>query len=162
MDPLSITVGVLAIVGRSISAIQTCQSQANKYLAADLSMSSMRTECAAIKVALGQIQKVLVRDRRRRLGERYEDDVLKEYESVLTGCESTFNALNDQLSALGLEGTKASDESTFRAKLKFVWNEPQMKDIQGNIRGQANAIGILLSAFQAYVFLALNKFGIEH
>lgn len=147
---------VLAIVGRSITAIQTSQSQANKYLTADLSMSSMRTESAAMKVALDQIQIVLARNERRWPHERFEEDVLKEYKLVLTDCESTFNALNDHLSALGLEGTNASDKITFKSKLKFVWNEAQMKDIHGNIRAQANAIGILLSAFQAYVFLVLH------
>jgi len=151
MDPLSITVSVLAIVGRSITTIQACQKNVSKYQAADLSMTSMRTECSAIKVALAQIERLITRDKRRNVADRFEDYVLEEHDSVLNDCLLTFNILNEHLSALGLDREGESNESSLLSKIKFIWNEPQMETLRGNIRGQANAIGILLLAFQAYV-----------
>lgn len=149
MDLLANTNNILTLVGRSISTIQACQKYATKYQAADLSMTSMRTECSAIKVALAQIHKLITRDRRRNINERFEDEVLEEYMSVLDDCLLTFNILNQRLSALGIDKGNEEDESGFRTKVRYVWNEPQMEMLRGNIRGQANAVGILLSAFQA-------------
>jgi hypothetical protein len=151
MDPLSITVSVLSLVNRSVSTIQTCQSYASKYQDAQLSMISLRTECSAINLALSQIQRLITRDQKRNLKDRFEEYVLVEYESVLTGCQLVFTTFLARASELGLDQEDKLKEATFWEKVKYVWNEPQMQSLRGGISGQANAVGILLSVFQAYV-----------
>jgi len=156
MDPLSITVSVLSLVGRSITTIQTCQRYASKYQDAELSMSSLRTECSAINLALSQIQRLITRDQRRNLKDRFEDYVLVEYESVLTGYQLVFTTFNARASELGLDKDDNLKEATFWEKVKYVWNEPQMESLRGGISGQANAVGILLSVFQALVYFSIT------
>lgn len=151
MDPLSITVSVLSLVARSITTIQTCQSYASKYQGLELSLSSLRTECSAISLALSQIQKLIVRNQRRNVEERFEELVLTEYQSVLSGCQLVFSTLNERLSELGLTNESNLKDITIWSKVKLVWNEPQLASLRGDISSQANAIGILLSVFQAYV-----------
>jgi hypothetical protein len=153
MDPVSATVKALSLVSRSISIIQACQRYASKYQDAELSMTSLRTECSAINLALSQIKRLIVRDQRRNLKDRFEDYVLVEYESVLTGCQLVFTTFNERISELGLDNENNLKEATFWEKVKYVWNEPQMELLRGGISGQANAVGILLSVFQASVHL---------
>jgi hypothetical protein len=46
-------------------------------------------------------------------------------------------------------GVDKYNESTFSSKLNAVWNDDEMNILRQNIRGQAIAINLLLSAFQA-------------
>jgi hypothetical protein len=120
-------------------------------------MNTMRTECSAIKLALVQIQRLLSRDQYRPLKDRFDVTVMEEYESVLSSCQLTFETLNDSLLSLGLGGGSNLSESTFRTKMKYLWNEPQTQILRTSISGQQNAITLLLSIFQAYVNLSLSE-----
>jgi len=82
--------------------------------------------------------------------------VLVEYESVLTGCQLVFTTFIARASELGLDKEDNLKEATFWERVKYVWNEPQMESLRGAISGQANAVGILLSVFQAYVYLFIT------
>lgn len=148
MDPLSITISVLTLVTKGISFIQVCQEYATKYQLADLSITALRTECASIRVALLQIQAVTSCQ-----DGRYRDFgyVVEEYKAVLSACSVTFSLLNEKLGSLGIDGTNKKHERDVVSKLKFIWQESTMELIRQNIRGQAIAITLLLTAIQAYV-----------
>jgi hypothetical protein len=152
MDPLSITTGVLTLVTRSIGAIQTCQTYATKYKLADLSIASVRTECAAIRVALLQTQNLIPRKQSKdgkQVPQQFEQYVLEEYEAVLSACSLTFSLLNERLESMGLNGLNARNESDAASKLRYMWNEATMETIVQNITRQATAINLLLMAFQS-------------
>ncbi|KUJ13871.1 uncharacterized protein LY89DRAFT_736867 [Mollisia scopiformis] len=149
MDPLSITTGVLTLVTRSIGAVQTCQTYATKYKLADLSIAAVRTECASIKVALLQIQKLISAHNGKASGQQFEQFVLEEYEAVLSACSLTFALLNERLDGLGLNGQNERHGSDAISKINSVWKETTMESIRQNIRGQAIAITLLLTAFQS-------------
>jgi hypothetical protein len=149
MDPLSITAGVLAIVAHTINALQSCQNYVTTYKIADLSIASIRTECSSIRVALLQIRSLISRNPDRDVSDRFDRDVLEEYEAVLGACSLTFAILKERFAGLGLDGLNKRNESDFGTKLRYMWNEPQMDMIRQNIRGQAIAINLLLTAFQA-------------
>ena len=156
MDPLSITTGVLTLVVRGISAVQSCQNYVTKYKIADLSIASVRTECSSIRIALLQIQRLISQDPHRPAEDRFEEYLLEEYQAVLGACSLTFSILHERLTALGVDGLNQRNGSDFGSKLRYMWNESQMEMVRQNIRGQAIAISLLLTAFQSYVDIVAN------
>jgi hypothetical protein len=76
---------------------------------------------------------------------------MEDYEAVLGACSLTFAILSQHLEKLGLGGLNQKNESDVHSKLRYLWNESEMEMIRQNIRGQATAISLLLTAFQSYV-----------
>jgi hypothetical protein len=152
MDPLSITTGVIGLVSQGIGSVQTIQSYITKYKLVDLSVTSTRTECSAIRIALLQIQELLAQNKLgAKAGARdsFTSYAIEEYESVLSACSIAFSVLNERLAELNMHGLDKYNEGTFKSKLNAVWNDGEMNMLRQNIRGQAIAINLLLSAFQA-------------
>jgi hypothetical protein len=83
--------------------------------------------------------------------------VMEEYQSVLSSCQLTFETLNDTLVSLGLGGGSDLSESSFRTKMKYLWNEPQTQILRTSISSQQSAITLLLSVFQAYADFSFQK-----
>jgi hypothetical protein len=151
MDPLSITMGVLTLVTRSIAAVQTCQTYATRYQLADLSIAATRTECASIRIALLQISNLITQNHGRNVQHQVEEYVLEEYEAVLSACSLTFALLSQKLESLGFNGLNEGNECDVVSKLNFVWKEPTMESIRQSIRRQAIAVTLLLTAFRSCV-----------
>ncbi|KUJ24375.1 uncharacterized protein LY89DRAFT_19937 [Mollisia scopiformis] len=74
---------------------------------------------------------------------------LEEYEQVIGACSTAFAVLNQRLESLNLESLDKHNGSSFKAKLNAVWNDDEVGMLRQNIRGQAIAITLLLSTFQA-------------
>lgn len=157
-DPLSITVGVVGLVAQSVKAVKTVQKYFNKYRIADLTIASTCTECSTIRVALLQIQDLLTQNKP--TSQRGDSKAAKdgftayapeEYEAVLGACSIAFSVLNERLVEMNVRSLDKNNESSVKAKFKAVWNDDEMNMLRQNIRGQAIAINLLLSAFQAYV-----------
>jgi hypothetical protein len=152
-DPLSITIGVVSLVAQSIKAVQTIQTYVSKYKIANLSIAAMCTECSTIRVALLQIQDLLTQSKfslQADVEDSFAAYVLEEeYERVLSACSLTFSILNERLTKLNLQSFDKNYESSFKSKFNAVWNEDEMNLLRQNIQGQAVAINLLLSAFQA-------------
>jgi hypothetical protein len=149
MDPLSITTSVLTIVTRCFTTITACQNYMAKYSIADLSIAAMCTECSSIRIALRQIQGLIAGDSNSSARGKIGDSLLEDYEAVLGACSLTFDILERRLVAL--TGMSKENTSSISTKLKYIWNETEMGMIVQHIRGQANAISLLLNAFQSYV-----------
>lgn len=153
-DPVSIAAGVVGLVAQSIKAAQTVQTYFGKYRIADLSIASTCTECSAIRIALLQIQDLLTQNKSTSQADAKDSFTayaFKEYEGVLGACSVTFSVLNERLTELNVQSLDKNSESSFKSKLKAVWNDDEMNLLRQNIRGQAIAINLLLSAFQASV-----------
>ena len=155
-DPVSITTAVLGTIAQAVQGIQKIQSYFSKYQLADLTIVATRIECSTIRVALPQIQTLLAHsDSVNALGkkQRATDDpalfAFEEYEAVLGACSTTFAVLNERLVELDMYGVDQDGKSSSKSKLKALWNDDEMNLLRQNIRGQATAINLLLSAFQA-------------
>ena len=151
-DPFSITVGVVGLVVQSIKAVQSLQNYVSKYRIADLSIATTRTECSTIRIALLQIQDLLIQNKSASQvdhSDSFGAYALGEYEDVLSACSIAFSVLNERLTELNVASLDKNNESSFRSKLIAVWNDDEMNVLRQNIRGQAIAINLLLSAFQA-------------
>lgn len=143
---------MIGLVAQTVKGVQTIQNYASKFRIADMTIDSTRTECTTIRIALLQIQSLLTRN-----GTTPEVDsdntftayALEEYEGVLGACSTAFSVLNERLEMMNLERLDKYNRSGFKAKFKAVWNDDEVALLRQNIRGQAIAINLLLSAFQA-------------
>jgi hypothetical protein len=152
MDPLTITTGVLSAVGSGIKAFQVYQSYATKYNLADLTIVSIRTECSTIRLALSRIHTIIAENETLRSitdTDEAANEMWEEYGVVLGACTLTFNVLNERLSNLGLDQVDEHNLMATKSKIKAVMNSDEMVCLIQNIRGQAQALGLLLQVFQA-------------
>ena len=154
MDPLSITTSVLSRVGTGIKAVQVFQSLATKYSLADLTVISIRTECSSIRLALSQIKVIIAREPSLRDVSCTEEsadenrEMWEEYRAVLDACSLTFDVLSEHLNKLGLDKVDEFNEITAKSRIKAVMNSDEMACLIQNIRGQAQALSLLLQVFQ--------------
>ena len=155
-EPLSIATAVLGAVAQTIQSIQKVQSYFSKYQIADLTIAATRTECSTIRVALLQIQNLLAHGKALTTSPAATNGIgesalsaFEEYEAVLGACSITFSVLNERLAELDVYGINNSGKSSAKAKLKALWNDDEMNLLRQNIRGQATALNLLLTAFQA-------------
>ena len=151
MDPLSFTTSVLAAVTQTADTLRSCQRRAARLRIVDLSIASLHTECATIRLRLNQIQSLIMRDGEKQLEDRFEAYVLNVYDDLLQACCLPFSILNRHLESLGITQMEEVDRITFRGKLHEFWACSQMEMIFQTIGSLARAIGILYSAFQSYV-----------
>jgi hypothetical protein len=152
MDPLSITTAVLSAVGTGIKAFHVYQSYASKYDLADLTVVSVRTECSTIRLALSRIHVIISEDATLRnvsTSEEAANEMWEEYGVVLGACTLTFNVLNERLNNIGLDKLDEHNVMPAKAKIKALMQSDEMGCLVQNIRGQAQALGLLLQVFQA-------------
>jgi hypothetical protein len=100
-DPLTIVTGTLAIVGHAIQGVQAISGYVNKYNLADLTIASMMMECSAIRMALLQIQRLIV-DKTllsTQAGDDHAKYILEDFEGVLSACSLTFAVLSQHCCA---------------------------------------------------------------
>jgi hypothetical protein len=122
------------------------------YNLADLTIASVTTECSAIRIALLQIQRLILEKKILQSTTARNDHasyILEDFQRVLGACSFTFAALNQRLTSLDLQSASKHNDSTFMAKVKAVWNEDEMALLRNNIRGLSEAIVLLLTVSQA-------------
>jgi hypothetical protein len=151
-DPLTIVTATLSLVGHAIQGVQAISSYVSKYKIADLTIVSMTTECSTIRMALLQIQRLIL-DKKilqpSEVGDGHVAYILDDFQGVLGACSFTFETLNQRLASFDLQGVNKHNESTFMAKIKAVWNEDEMSLLRNNIRGLSEAVTLLLTVSQA-------------
>lgn len=144
MDPFSLTVGAISIVGVSVgTCAKLLHDIRSKYKGAGLTIASMTTECVTIQTALCQIESLTSEDPARYVSRlAIRPDLKAALDTAITGCTTTFAVLEDELDKL-CGGAKA------KSKLQYVWNESAMQDLLHQIRSQYSAIHFLMMAIQS-------------
>lgn len=115
-----------------------------------LSIASILIECGGIRLALLQMQNLMLKDNGTATAAIFSKAVMGKYPAALSACSITFIALNEQLAKLCANGSKQK----LGNRLRSLWRPSQQVQIETvchNIRGQAIAIGFLLHALQSYV-----------
>ena len=150
-DPLTIVTGTISLVGHAVQGVQAISGFVAKYKIADLTIVSMTTECSTIRLALSQIQQLIIDKKILQPlegADKHTTYILDDFQRVLGACSFTFAALNKRLASLDLEGVNKHNESTFMAKVKAVWNEDEMSILLNNISRLTQAITLLLAVSQ--------------
>lgn len=144
MDPFSLTVGALSIVGVSVgTCAKLLRDIRSKYKNASLTIASMATECVTIQAALCQIESLTEKDPELYISRlEVRPDLKSALDTAITGCTTTFAVLEDELS-------KLADDSTRKGKFQYLWNESTMRELLSQIRSQYSAINFLVMAIQS-------------
>lgn len=145
MDPLAIFGGVGAAAGligiitktvRHLSDLQT------KYAESEMSIRQLIRQLMSIKASLSQIQEWTELNLSRAPRER---ELAEAFEISFEGCKEAMDAMADEVARLAQDAV-AGDKRTMR--MRYVWNEEAMKDHQGRLDRQVQALQLLLSAVQ--------------
>jgi hypothetical protein len=143
MDPFSLTVGALSIVGVSVgTCAKLLHDIRSKYKHAGPTIASMTTECVTIQAASCQIESLTEKDPKLYISRlEVRPDLKSALDTTITGCTTTFAVLEEELG-------KLADESTRKKKVHFLWNEATMRELLSQIRSQYSAINFLMMAIQ--------------
>lgn len=148
MEPLSIAAGVASLVTACVKTIISLKAIADRYKSASLTIWAITFECSVIRRALSQIKYLFLHNLDSLISRLDSQSQLHAaFETALTGCSVTLNALDDELQKLA-EGQRVSGESSRLVRLKYMWNEDIMKELLQHLRGQRGGINLLLTALQ--------------
>lgn len=78
-------------------------------------------------------------------GQPRERDLIEAFGVSLEGCKEAMEAMCEEVAQL-VEDALAGDKRTMRAR--YVWNEENMRDHQGRLSTQIQALQLLISAVQ--------------
>ncbi|KAI2472258.1 hypothetical protein F4781DRAFT_9251 [Annulohypoxylon bovei var. microspora] len=148
LDPLTLMSSVLGAVNRAVDMLRECQQIATKLRIPNLFITSLRTECSAIRLGLIQIKEVITKVESTSLQEFFQEDILEEYNTVLESCHLTFYILNKHMNAIGLRTMHNADRDALRLKLQALSRNSQMDEVSQAIMGLARGVRILCTAFE--------------
>jgi hypothetical protein len=151
MDPLSIAGLVGALIPLCVKVTHTLHDVKTKYSQANLTISTIISECSVIATALTQMDEIAKRDPSG-LSSRLDPNTSHlgaSIELALGGCSITLAVLNEEV--VKLTGIEKVGFLRRRSKAKYLWNEGGMKELLTTLRGQQSALHLLITAVQASV-----------
>ena len=100
MDPFSLTIGALSIVGVSVgTCAKLLHDIRSKYKNAGLTIASITTECVTIQAALCQIESLTGRNPELYISRlELRPDLKFALDTATSGCTTTFAVLEEELS----------------------------------------------------------------
>ena len=87
--------------------------------------------------------------------------MLEIFDVPLTGCVFIFSLLDVELQKL-YDSSKEHDSYKWKDKMRYVWNEDQVKAILDNMRGLQSAFDLMLTVLQTYVSRSSVHFRQDH
>lgn len=114
-------------------------------------------QCSCVEFALLQVQDVVMHNAQSAYLLRSNSTLMGHFSTVFGTCQLVFSILNQRLKGLVDDKVSQRGEMSTMTKLKYVWNDQEMKDLLRNLESQASAMNLLLSALQMYVLLELRK-----
>jgi hypothetical protein len=144
MDPLTIlggvgaAAGIIATITKTIKGLSDLQT---KYTNADMSIRQLMRQLMVIKASLIQIQDWTENLR----SSPRERELVEAFTISLDGCQEAMEAMCEEVTKL-VQDAMAGDRRMMRAR--YVWNEETMRDHQGRLDSQVQALQLLLSAVQ--------------
>ena len=121
-----------------------------KYKDTPVVLASICSESTVISASLAQIQSLLLQ--RQDLADVWKSrtELPVVLDQALTGCMVIFSCLEDEIQRVT---SGASEPSRIRwlSRLRMLWNEAQLNDLLGAIRGQQTAITLLIQLLQMYI-----------
>lgn len=146
MDPVSlfgVLAGAFQIAQLIGTTIQTLHTLKGKFKDADLTIPQVIGQLSTIEAVISQIQ-----DWAEYNAEHSPkvQQYMKELETSLDGCWAAMLVLADDVG--GLSSVVSFGSMTIGARTQFVWNDGMMKEHQGRLAIQVQALQLLLTASQ--------------
>jgi hypothetical protein len=148
MDPVSITAAVASIVLTIAKSGQQLTRLRDKYKNAQATLQMIQTECTVLGAALGQIQTLFSEGSR--WAANLPRPVIEAFELSLTAATTTMSVLEEEIHELTMAAV-VTEIMRSRDKATYVWKEQLMADLLQQLRGQSNALALLLKAVDRYV-----------
>jgi DNA-directed RNA polymerase specialized sigma subunit len=145
VDPLSIIGGVGAAAGIIVTITKTVKhlnDLQTKYKDAEMSITQLMRQLLSIKASLIQIQEWTELNLSRSPREK---ELVDAFGISFEGCKEAMDAMAEEVAKLVQDGING-DMRTMRTR--YLWNEDTMKDHQGRLESQVQALQLLLSAVQ--------------
>ncbi|CCA72608.1 hypothetical protein PIIN_06545 [Serendipita indica DSM 11827] len=145
-DPFTI---VSLVAGAAKAGVKLNELRLN-YIGANQTLSSMINECNVLSVALNHVKSLGTDDRRSRIVQG--SALQKGLECALQGCAVTLEAVTAEIEKLDsnisgpINGAVTANMSKAE-RVRFLWNEGEMNNYLGQLRGQHQALQLLLHAF---------------
>jgi hypothetical protein len=163
MDPISVIslassiAGLIDVTSRSIVGLLNIASRYSRF---GLKIRQIAGQLSTLKAALKKIKELIEIShdgipRRNRMAIFALDDEQLVCDLVLAidCCESVVTVLDEQLSRFQLTShSQSSGLTDVRTKVKFLWEEGDLDEYQGMLNNQINALNLLLTVTQWFVF----------
>lgn len=146
MDPISITTGVLAMVGNSIKLLDLVHTYSSEFQRAELNVRLLSTECKTLQLALVEIDNLCA-------NQNEASGVNSSMRLVLADCEEQFKILLEKLQPFTqLVGSARPNEMNIRARISATWKRQDIDTYRQCIQRQAELVNLLLATLQQYVW----------
>jgi len=144
LEPVSVLTTVTTLIGVSYRLTTGVNALVNRYQQANLTLTTLATECSTTQIALTNIERFL----------RARPDFLS-HGVVARGCLQTsigtwasiFSVLDSELARIN-RGTPSIPRINIRGRMRFLLNEDRLKEISNQLRDLRSSIGFLLESAQ--------------
>lgn len=130
---------VVQIIGQTIAGLASLRG---KYRDADLTIRSLIGELTTIKSAITQLHDWATYNSQ---SSSRNEEYVEGLDVALDGCQAVMEVLSEEVAALTREDNSILG---FRARVRVVWNEEMMKDLENRLHAQVRALNLLLQACQ--------------
>lgn len=144
MDPVTLTAGITGLLVTLGRIITSANSLFGRYDVAGVMVAALVAECAALKSYLDQI-KDLVQRPNGLFGDQSE--LSAAMNDSLAACSLVLKVLNEELEKLNSPKAVTAKVGS-RSKLKLVWNESRIAQLQNALRGQRDVLGLFVGVLQ--------------
>lgn len=160
MDPVTafgVVAGGVQVVQAIVCTIEGLSSLRGKYKNADLTIRSLIGELSTIKAAINQLSDWSKYNSQKSASNREYDEGL---DVALEGCHAIMEVLAEEVAGL-CENTNMGSTGVlgFKARMRVVWNDALMQNLEDRLHAQVRALNLLLQACQWYVELETVSIG---
>jgi hypothetical protein len=131
-------VGIVDVISRTIKSLQALRE---RWETADLTITLLIAQLSTLKAALNQVAKWISSSL---AGVPQHHQLIIDLDLSLSSCNALISLMDRRISEL--DWNEASDLS-FRSKVLVVLEDKATKDCQNHLNNQANALNLLLTAF---------------
>jgi len=139
MDPVSITTTVICLSAQCLGTVKKLYSLREKYKNAEKTISAIYTETTVLSASLGHIQTLVLRH-----AESFNAELKSTLDTSLTGCLTVYSVLEEEIQKLN------QNPGSVKTGLVYVWQEDTMNDLLQQIRGQRDALSLLMKVLELY------------
>lgn len=146
MDIVSSASAVVALVFSLATVIKTCKDARGRYKDANRSIDAIRHELEILQAALQELANLMMHDASA-LSSRWDTNstLPSTFRNAIAGFQRTVKGLQKDFEPLKLlTGSKLKRSE----KVKLLWGDDGMRKYKDQIRGQANAMNLLLQVLQ--------------
>ncbi|KAJ9642073.1 hypothetical protein H2199_005288 [Coniosporium tulheliwenetii] len=147
-DPPSVTAGVVGITAICLKTAKALRNLTSKYEDAAITIAAIISESTIISASLSKIQSLLLDTSDAFTGGlNARSELHATFDTALIGCIVVFSCLENEVKQLSLHAEHAHSVD-WKSKAKAVWKDDQMKELLESLRGQQNALTLLMQGLQ--------------